>query len=220
MTILSLNKTTGIMSGDGRAASGLCRMALRYRTDIAAPFFCLLAVTFVSGWGTASRESWIALNNANVSKKVRYIVTAALIAAFYAAITFVFQPLSYGYVQIRISEILTVLPAFTPAAIPGLFIGCIVSNLASPFGPVDIAVGSLATLLAAFLSSKMPSKWLVPLPPVVCNGVIVGIELHYLLHTPLILSMLSVAGGEAIACYAGGIPLMFALKKVSRRLFG
>ena len=156
----------------------------------------------------------------NINKKVRYIVTAAMIAAFYAALTFLFQPLSYGYGQIRISEILTVLPAFTPAAVPGLFIGCIVSNLASPLGPIDIAVGSIATLLAAFLSRRMPSKWLVPLPPVICNGVIVGAELHFLLHAPLLLTMLSVAIGEAIACYAGGIPLMLSLGKISRRLFG
>lgn len=143
-----------------------------------------------------------------------------MIAALYAVITLVFTPFSYGYGQVRISEILTVLPAFTPAAIPGLFIGCIVGNLGSPLGPVDIAVGSAATLIAAFLSRKMPTKWLVPLPPVICNGLIVGTELHFLLGAPLLLAMLSVAAGEAVACYVGGIPLMLALGKVKHRLFG
>lgn len=142
-----------------------------------------------------------------------------MIAALYAVLTLIFTPLSYGYGQLRVSEILTVLPFFTPAAIPGLFIGCIVGNLASPLGPVDIALGSTATLLAAFLSRKMPVKWLVPLPPVLCNGVIVGAELHVLLGAPLILAMLSVAAGEAVVCYAGGIPFMLALNKIKHKLF-
>jgi uncharacterized membrane protein len=154
-----------------------------------------------------------------LNKKIKYIVTAAMIAALYAVLTLIFTPLSYGYGQLRVSEILTVLPFFTPAAIPGLFIGCIVGNLASPLGPVDIALGSTATLLAAFLSRKMPVKWLVPLPPVLCNGVIVGAELHVLLGAPLILAMLSVAAGEAVVCYAGGIPFMLALNKIKHKLF-
>jgi uncharacterized membrane protein len=135
--------------------------------------------------------------------------------------TVVFQPLSYGYVQVRISEITDRAARFYARRDTRAFYRLHQSATSRvPSVPSISPSAACATLLAAFLSSKMPSKWLVPLPPVVCNGVIVGIELHYLLHTPLILSMLSVAGGEAIACYAGGIPLMFALKKVSRRLFG
>lgn len=154
-----------------------------------------------------------------MDKKIRFLVTAAVIAALYAAITYALAPISYGQVQFRISEILTVLPFFTPAAVPGLFVGCILGNIMSPLGPVDIAVGSLATLLAAFLSSKMPTKWLAPLPPVICNGVIVGLELHFLLHLPLLLTMLYVAAGEAVVCYIGGTLFMLALDKIKDRIF-
>ena len=155
-----------------------------------------------------------------MNKKIRFIVTAAVIAALYAAVTLAFAPFSYGYGQLRFSEILTVLPYFTPAAVPGLFVGCMLGNLGSTLGPIDVLAGSGATLLAAFLSRKMPSKWLVPLPPVVCNGVIVGAELHFLLKAPLLLAMVSVAAGEAIVCYAGGIPFMLALQKIRHRIFG
>jgi uncharacterized membrane protein len=154
-----------------------------------------------------------------MNARLRFIVTAATIAALYAVITIVFIPLSFGPVQLRISEILTVLPFFTPAAIPGLFVGCILGNIASPFGPVDIAIGSIATLLAACLSHIMPKKWLVPLPPVILNGVFVGTELHYLLGLPLLPTILYVALGEAIVCYLGGMTFMVALEKIKGRLF-
>lgn len=150
---------------------------------------------------------------------VRPIATAAVIAALYAALTYVSAPLAFGQVQFRLSEILTVLPYFTPAAIPGLFIGCVLANVASPFGPVDIICGSLATLLAALLSRVMPVKWLVPLPPVICNAVIVALELHFVAGMPIALTMLYVGFGEAVVCYLGGIPLMLALEKVKGRLF-
>lgn len=154
-----------------------------------------------------------------MNKKIRFIATAAVIAALYAAVTLALAPFSYGMIQLRVSEVLTVLPMFTPAAIPGLFVGCILGNFASPLGPVDIAFGSAATLLAAFLSRKMPGKWLVPLPPVLCNGIIVGIELHILFKAPLLLTMLYVALGEAIICYGAGIPLILALDKIKHKIF-
>lgn len=156
----------------------------------------------------------------NVRKnRIRFLTTGAVIAALYASVTLVFQPISYGVFQFRISEILTVLPFFTPAAIPGLFIGCILGNLASPLGPVDIICGSLATLLAAWTTHKMPIKWLAPLPSVIFNGLIVGFELYFLVHEPLLLSIGSVALGEAVVCFVGGIPLMLALGKVEHQLF-
>lgn len=151
--------------------------------------------------------------------KLRTITTGAVIAALYAAITLLLQPISYGVFQFRISEVLTVLPFFTPAAIPGLFVGCILGNLASPLGPVDIICGSAATLLAAWMTYKMPVKWLAPLPPVICNGLIVGFELYFLIHEPLLLSIGLVAFGEAVVCFAGGIPLLLGLGKVRHSLF-
>ncbi len=150
----------------------------------------------------------------------RWIATAAVIAALYAALTYVSAPLAFGQVQFRLSEVLTVLPYFTPAAIPGLFIGCILGNIASPFGLVDIVCGSAATLLAAVLSRKMPVKWLVPLPPVITNAVIVALELHFVAKMPLLLTALYVGFGEAVVCFGGGIPLLLALEKAAPRLFG
>lgn len=150
---------------------------------------------------------------------IRQIATAAVIAALYAALTYASAPLAYGQVQFRISEILTVLPYFTPAAVPGLFVGCILGNITSPFGLVDIVCGSLATLIAAVLSRRMPVKWLVPLPPVICNAVIVALELHFVAKMPLLITMLYVGLGEAVVCFAGGLPFLLALEKVRRRLF-
>jgi uncharacterized membrane protein len=156
----------------------------------------------------------------NQLKKTRYLITAAIIAAIYAALTIVMSYSSYGLIQFRVSEILTVLPFFTPAAIPGLFIGCIISNLFSPFALTDIIVGSLATLIAAYLTSKMPNKWLAPLPPVICNAVIVGLELSLTLHQPLWYAILSVGFGEAVVCFVGGYIFILALERIKGRLFG
>lgn len=153
-----------------------------------------------------------------LNKKIRFITTAAIIAALYAALTVALSFISYGPVQFRVAEILTVLPFFTPAAIPGLFIGCIISNLFSPVVLIDVIVGSAATLLAAFLTSKMPNKWLAPLPPVICNGVIVGIELGVVYKMPLLPTILSVGLGEAVVCFVGGYLFMFALDKVKSKL--
>ena len=92
--------------------------------------------------------------NTASTKSIRYLVQAAVIAAIYAVLTLLASSLNlaYGPVQFRISEFLTVLPMFTPAAIPGLTLGCFLANLASPFGPVDWIFGSVATLLAAVVS--------------------------------------------------------------------
>jgi uncharacterized membrane protein len=141
----------------------------------------------------------------------RYIAQAAIIAAIYAAVTIAFAPISYGQVQVRISEALTVLPALTPAAILGLFIGCILANIYGGGGIIDIIFGSLATLLAAFLSYKMPKKWMVPIPPIIINGIVIGFVLNYLYGLPLFITMGWVALGELISCYALGYPLLLAL---------
>ena len=149
------------------------------------------------------------------NKSIKYIVQAAVIAGIYAAITIALSPLSYGPIQIRASEALTVLPALTPAGIPGLFIGCIISNILSPYGLLDLICGSLATLIAAFFSCRLREKpLLVPLPPIIANGLIIGIMLKYAYGVPfpLPLCILSVAAGEMIACYAIGYPLYKVLK--------
>jgi uncharacterized membrane protein len=151
---------------------------------------------------------------------VRSIVEAGMIAALYAVTTLVFAPISSGPIQVRISEALTVLPMFTPAAIPGLFVGCIVANIfTSGIGIYDVLFGSLATLVAAYLSYKMPNRYLVPLPPVIVNAVVVGLVLHFGMQAPLLYTMLTVGIGELIACYILGLPLIYLLEKYSRKLF-
>ena len=108
------------------------------------------------------------------NKGTQFLVEAAAIGAIYVVLTILFAPLSYGEVQIRFSEALTVLPFFLPEAVPGLFVGCLVTNLMSTVGPLDIIFGSMATLLAALWTAKMPNKFLATLPPVICNAVIIG----------------------------------------------
>jgi uncharacterized membrane protein len=152
-------------------------------------------------------------------KKTRFLATAAIIAAIYCAVTVLLAPISYGPVQFRVSEILTVLPFFTPAAIPGLFIGCLISNIFSPNGFWDIIIGSLASLIAAYLSRKMPNKYLVPLPPIIINGVFIGFLLSFELNWPLIPTMLSVAAGEAGVCYILGLPFLLLLDKYKNKIF-
>lgn len=152
-------------------------------------------------------------------KRNRYLVDAAFIAAVYAVLTIAFAPLSYGQIQVRFAEALTILPFFTPAAIPGLFVGCIVANFFGPGGIIDIIFGSGATLLAAYLSYKMPAKWLVPLPPVIANGIIIGYMLNYLYQLPLLVTIGWVALGELISCYIIGYPLLLLLEKYREKIF-
>lgn len=154
-------------------------------------------------------------------KQIKFITTAAIIAAIYATLTIMLAPISYHAVQVRISEVLTILPAITPAGVPGLFIGCIVANLFT--GNIfDIIFGSLATLVAAVLTYYLrKNRWLIPLPPVLVNAVVVGIIITYAYENApklLWLNMLTVGVGQFIACYIIGLPLYSLLKKNKDRL--
>lgn len=134
--------------------------------------------------------------------------------------------LAFNAIQFRLSEILTVLPVFTPAAIPGLVIGCIVANLSSPFGVIDIICGSLATLIAAVASYWLRNvkirntPFLSTIPPVVSNGIIIGLEIWYLGDKTaelFFISALEVAIGEVVMCMIAGT---IFLKSVQRtRIF-
>ncbi|RBP38967.1 QueT transporter family protein [Garciella nitratireducens] len=148
-----------------------------------------------------------------MNKNLKFLTQAGIIAALYTSITIVLAPLSYGAIQIRVSEALMVLPFFTPAAIPGLFIGCILANLNSPLGIIDIIVGSLATLIAAWITWKIKKKPWVPMPSIVINAIFVPFVLKYALGLPYFPSMLWVALGQAIACYGFGYPLLVLLNK-------
>ena len=149
----------------------------------------------------------------------KFLIRAAVIAAIYAAVTVLLAPLSYGPMQIRVSEALTVMPYFTPAAIPGLFIGCLAANIISPMGVADMVCGSLASLVAAWASYKLRKRQLlVPAPPVIINGVVIGAMIYYIygVPAPLLVCMGWVAAGQAAACYLLGYPLLCYLKKHKR----
>lgn len=153
------------------------------------------------------------------------LAQGALIGALYALLTLVAAPISSGLMQIRISEGLCVLPFFTPAAAPGLFLGCLVANLITGAMWMDVVFGSLATLLAAFLTHMVKkwglSKWLAPAPAVIVNGVVVGVLLCYVyqIGVDVWTCMAYVAAGQAIACYGVGMPLMAALERFGKNLF-
>jgi uncharacterized membrane protein len=148
-----------------------------------------------------------------MNKRNKYIIKSALIAAIYLALTLLFAPISYSLMQIRIAEALGVLAYFTPAAIPGLALGCLLANLSSPFGLVDIIFGTLATVLSAYAATKIKNKFLVPLPYILINMAIVGYILSYMLQVKFIYAALWVALGEAIAVYIIGLPLLFLINR-------
>ena len=150
--------------------------------------------------------------------RIRFIVEAALIAAMYAALT-ILIPGGSGQIQVRVAEALTILPFFTPAAIPGLFVGCFIANIFVGQGVLDMVLGPLATLIAAFITWKMPKKFLAPLPPVVINAIYVGILLYFVAGLPILVTMGFVALGEIIACYVLGYPLLLLLERQKDRIF-
>ena len=135
------------------------------------------------------------------------VAQGAAIAALYVTLTLVFAPISFGAMQVRIAEMLTILPLFTPAAIPGLFLGCLLANLIGGAIIWDVIFGSLATLIGAALGYLLRrNRWLVPIPAVVSNGIIVPLVLRYGygVDMPLPLLALYIVIGEIIGCYLLG----------------
>ncbi len=160
---------------------------------------------------------------------VKFITRAAAIAAIYIGITAIFAPISFGHdvFQLRVSEALTVLPVFTPAAVPGLFLGCLLSNLIfGGLGPIDLIFGSLTTLCAAWCTYALRKKnrLVALIPPVVLNALVVGTYLKFLLFSDFAnisvwTTILYTGLGQLGACYLLGYPLSLALDKVKGRLF-
>lgn len=143
--------------------------------------------------------------------QTRFWIQAALIAAVYATLTMVLGSIGYGPIQFRIAEALTVLPALTPAGIPGLFVGCMIANILGPYGMLDMILGGGATLIAAILSYMLRKRpILVPLPPVVINAVVIGAMLYYAYGVPmsLLACMGTVGLGQMVTCYGLGYPLL------------
>jgi len=156
------------------------------------------------------------------NKKLLYFLSrSALIAAIYATLTLVLYPLGFGAVQFRFAEALTLLPLVFPEATLGLFVGCLVANILSPFGIIDVIFGSLATLIAAFVVSKLKSVWIAPLAPAIANAFIVGAVIAYYeigaksgFGAAYLYNILTVGGGELAVCYIIGVPLTLALRKI------
>ena len=136
-----------------------------------------------------------------------FLAQGAIIAAMYVALTLIFAPISFGAVQVRIAEVLTILPMFTPAAIPGLFIGCLIANGIGGGILLDVIFGSIATLLGAVFGYLLRfNRWLVPIPAIVSNTIIVPFVLKYGygIEIPIWLMMIYIAIGEIIGCYVLG----------------
>ena len=141
------------------------------------------------------------------NKTSLYIDNGAMVTAIYVVLTLLLAPISYGAMQVRISEALCILPMFTSAAIPGLFIGCLLANLLGGAIVWDVVFGSLATLIGAaggYLLRK--NRWLVPIPAIVANALIVPpvLKYGYSVDMPLLLIVAYVAAGEIVSCYLLG----------------
>ncbi|MBQ4509181.1 MAG: QueT transporter family protein [Clostridia bacterium] len=156
------------------------------------------------------------------NQKINYIARAALVAALYVALTHLSNVLGLasGAIQIRFSEALCILPFFMPSAIPGLFVGCIIANLTTGAVVWDILFGSLATLIGAFFASKLKNKYLIPIPTVIANTIIVPIIVLFcytdksLWTVPTyLIGVAGVFAGEIISAYIFGIILFSALNK-------
>ncbi len=159
-------------------------------------------------------------NNRN---KTRTLTRAAIIAAIYCVLTAVLPMLSYGMIQVRFAEMLTVLPCYTVAAVPGLFVGCALANLIGlsfgVTGLLDIFMGSIATLIAAFLTYKLRRNKLIALiPPVLINGLLIGLELTFVSDIPFYINVLCVVIGEAVACYLIGYTVSLIFDKYKNRM--
>lgn len=151
---------------------------------------------------------------------LRFALRAGVVAALYAALTLLLAPISYGPLQLRVAEALTLLPILTPAAIPGLFVGCLAANLLGGATALDVAFGSLATLAAAILTRRFRERPLVAaLPPVAVNAFVVGAVLAYAYNLPFWLTALQVGAGQLGACYLLGLPLYYTLRRLPRNIW-
>jgi uncharacterized membrane protein len=157
-----------------------------------------------------------------MKNKTQFITQAALIAAIYVVLVFVFKPISFSNIQIRIAEALTILPYFTPAAIPGVAIGCLLGNFLGGSDILDIIFGTLATLIGGVGSYLLRrNKYLVPLPPIISNTIIIPwvLRFAYGLTLPIPVMMATVGIGEIISCGVLGLGLLFLLNLYRNVIF-
>ena len=158
-----------------------------------------------------------------MNKKTRNLTQAAMIAAMYVVLTYLANAmgLANGAIQVRFSEALCVLPYFTASAVPGLFIGCVISNFLTGCALPDVIFGGVATLIGAVVTWKFRNnKWMAPVGPIISNAVIVPFVLLYAYGVkPLCFSFVTVTIGEIISCGVLGMILLFALEKYKGSIF-
>ncbi len=158
-------------------------------------------------------------------RNTRFLVQASLIAAIYTALCLILHPISFGFagIELRVSEALTLMPVIMPAAVPGLFIGCLLANLLGGATVLDVVFGSLTTLAAAVLTRKCRNRpALAAFWPVILNAVVIGALLRYAygVAMPLWLCMVSIGAGQAVACYALGLPMMRMMRRLPKKYLG
>lgn len=147
------------------------------------------------------------------NQKTKWLVYTAVVAAIYAALTISMAPISYGAIQFRIPEVLTLLAFLNPHFAPGLIIGCFIANLFSPFGMIDALIGTLATAIAVYAMRYAKNMWMASLTPTIANGIIVGIEVAVLCNLPILETMMYVALGEFVVVTIIGVPVFKAISK-------
>ena len=157
------------------------------------------------------------------NKSILFMTQAAMIATLYVILTVVFQAFSFGQIQVRIAEALVILPLFTPAAVPGLFVGCLIGNIIGGAALWDIFFGSLATLIGAVGTRllKNQSPVLATLPPILSNALIIPLILRYTygVNLPVYIMMATVGGGEILSCGVLGMILYASLKQHRHKIF-
>lgn len=161
--------------------------------------------------------------NKRPSRSIYFMVYSAAIAAIYTALTMIFAPISFGPIQFRISEMLCILPFFTPAAVPGLFVGCFLSNLLCGSAAIDVVFGSVATLIGAIGSYQLRrNRWLVSIPPILANVIIIPWVLRYAYGSEdmILYAMVTIGIGEVLAVGVLGNLLLSVLNHYKHIIFG
>jgi len=155
---------------------------------------------------------------AGVKSSMKDLVRGALIAAIYVVLCIALQPISYGAIQLRVAEALSVLPILYKEAVPGIFVGVLLANIFGGLGLADIVVGSLTSLLAAYLTYRFRNSLLAYLSPVVLNAVFISLYLHALANLPYWITVLSIGASQAIVVFALGYPLVRFLRRYEGRM--
>jgi uncharacterized membrane protein len=148
-----------------------------------------------------------------MTMEIKTIVRQSVVAALYVALTLAVSPIAYGPIQFRISEILVLLCFFRRDYVVGLTLGCFIANFFSPMALTDVPFGTLATFISVFLISRSRNIFLASLYPVVANGLIIGLQLHFVFGHPPLFSILQVALGEFVTVSVAGVIAFLMLSR-------